>query len=253
MQNQEYEQNGFSIFRNFYTLQELDEIHLILQEFHILWLEQNKRHYETRSINSAYITQEKQLSEEKRSRIFEFIGSHKLMGTVLAFFENSPAFMNTQLFFDPQNPKQQNYWHRDIQYSTMSIKEQKEALSKLNVIHFRIPLRCERGIELIPETHRRWDDHNEFNVRMEQSGARKSDPLSKGKIIELNVGDLLVFSANMLHRGLYGLERFAFDIIFCDANVSLVEFAQMYSLPKASTLSSIENPIAFSNTLKLKT
>jgi len=64
------------------------------------------------------------------------------------------SIMNTQLFFNPVNDGQKNYWHRDSQYH-LSIEEQKEALVGPDVVHFRIPLTNEPGIELVPCTHQR--------------------------------------------------------------------------------------------------
>jgi hypothetical protein len=50
--------------------------------------------------------------------------------------------------------------------------------------------------------HKRLDSDVEFNVRQEKKGRVSSDDLSTGKKIKLVAGDLLVFSADMIHRGL---------------------------------------------------
>ena len=120
------------------------------------------------------------------------------------------------------------------------------------MIHFRLPLLDEPGIELIPGTHKRWDSTEELEVRLEQNGYKNDQALSQGKVIKLSAGDLLIFSANMIHRGLYGLDRLAFDILFCQPDPSVIQFVSNDSLPTAEDLISLENPDAFDNTIKFK-
>lgn len=95
--------------------------------------------------------------------------------------------MNTQLFFNPVNPAQKNYWHRDPQYH-LSIDEQKSALEGVNVVHYRIPLFGEPGIELVPASHKCWDTDEELDVRLARNNRRNSDDLSSGLTIELAAG-----------------------------------------------------------------
>lgn len=74
-------------------------------------------------------------------------------------------------------------------------------------MHFRVPLVDERGIELMPRTHFRWDTDLEYATRTAADGRNVFDDLPDSKAIPLNRGDLLVFNANMIHRGLYGGNR----------------------------------------------
>ncbi|AAZ24329.1 hypothetical protein CPS_0690 [Colwellia psychrerythraea 34H] len=201
-------------------------------------------------MNSAYLTNREYLNDRQRQVLFDFIGSEKVMSIVNELIPQQPCFLNTQLFFNPMNPKQRNYWHRDPQYH-LSIEQQKVALLASDVIHFRLPLLDEPGIELVPGTHKRWDSTEELKVRLEQAGDKNNQPLSQGKIIKLEAGDLLIFSANMIHRGLYGLDRLAFDILFCQPDPSVIQFVSNDSLPTAEALTSLENSDAFDNTIKL--
>ena len=202
-------------------------------------------------MNSAYLTNQEYLNDRQRQVLFDFIASEKLMSIVNELISKQPCFLNTQLFFNPVNPKQSNYWHRDPQYH-LSVEQQKAALSASDVIHFRLPLLDEPGIELIPGTHKRWDSTEELEVRLEQNGYKNDQALSQGKVIKLSAGDLLIFSANMIHRGLYGLDRLAFDILFCQPDPSVIQFVSNDSLPTAEDLISLENPDAFDNTIKFK-
>lgn len=173
------------------------------------------------------------------------------MEILTSIISQDPVFMNTQLFFNPVNKDQKNYWHRDPQY-LLSLEEQKEALKKFSVLHFRIPLMNEPGIELIPGTHIKWDTDEELEIRLEINGRKNSEDISSGKIIKLESGDLLVFSANMIHRGLYGMNRFALDILFCDFDLEFANFIESDCLPSDHNFNMIENPAVFKNSLKLK-
>jgi ectoine hydroxylase-related dioxygenase (phytanoyl-CoA dioxygenase family) len=160
--------------------------------------------------------------------------------------------LNTQLFFDPYNAGQKNYWHRDLQYLGKSIEEQKAMLNSINVIHFRIPLKQENGIEIIPGSHKKWDSEVEFDIRIEANGKKCFEALPTGRIEKIEPGDLMVFSANMIHRGLYGLDRLSFDIIFCDSDPDLVRHAELDALPNEVDIQNIEFPNCFLNTIRLK-
>jgi len=249
--NRAYRESGYLLIRDFLSDDEVLKLHNVVAEFHRLWQKDNATYYAQSAVNSAYLTNREYLNDRQRQMLFDFIGSEKVMSIVNELIPKQPCFLNTQLFFNPVNPKQSNYWHRDPQYH-LTIEQQKSAISSSEVIHFRLPLLDELGIELVPGTHKRWDSTEELNVRLEQEGHKNNQPLSEGKVIKLDAGDLLIFSANMIHRGLYGLDRLAFDILFCQPDPSVIQFVSNDSLPSAEALTSLENSDAFDNTIKLK-
>lgn len=249
--NQQYERDGYFLVKNLFSVFEIQALAELALEFHESWKLKNSKFYLEQAINSAYLTGVEHLSESRRNLLFQFIGSSKLMKVVADVMSGRPSFMNTQLFFNPVNAIQKNYWHRDAQYH-LSIDEQKETLFGPEVIHFRIPLAEEPGIELVPGTHRRWDTDEEFDIRLERNGHKNHENISTGVHIKLEAGDLLAFSANMIHRGLYGMNRLSLDIIFCDSEPSLMNFVSDECLPDQATLKNIEDPSVFLNTLTLK-
>ncbi len=247
----DYKENGYFIVKGLFKKNELVVLHSVLQEFHKSWKKKNFEHYSKKAINSAYITGTTYLDDSNRQKLFKFIGSTNVMNILATVIPEGPAFMGTQLFFNPVNENQKNYWHRDPQYH-LSIEEQKEALNGSTVLHFRIPLVDESGIELVPGTHNRWDSEEELEVRLENNNRINSENISTGIRIKLEAGDLLVFSANMIHRGIYGMDRFAFDILFCDPAPELVNFLPDECIPNQEILKNVEDPSAFFNTIRLK-
>ena len=173
------------------------------------------------------------------------------MNIVEAVIASKPAFMNTQLFFNPVNRQQKDFWHRDCQYD-YDVEGQKKVIHETQVLHLRVPLFDELGMELVPGTHKRWDNEEEFNVRQEERGRESSENLSTGKKITLAAGDLLVFSADMIHRGLYGLDRLALDILVFDSSADYVDYVDDDCLPDRSMLEKITDPRLFLNTMALK-
>jgi len=248
--NSNYENNGYLVFKSAFGASEIQKLRAVLVEFHQAWIQENSKLYAERAINSAYLTAKKYLTDSEREVLFQFIGSAKMMDVVTSILSNA-TFMNTQLFFDPVNQFQRNYWHRDTQYH-MSVDQQKEALQGPNVVHFRIPMVDEPGVELIPGTHRRWDSDEELDVRLEQNGRKNYEDLPAGVRVALNAGDLLVFSANMIHRGIYGMDRMALDILFCDPDPEPMKFVDADCLPDAEIMERIENASAFERTIKIK-
>jgi ectoine hydroxylase-related dioxygenase (phytanoyl-CoA dioxygenase family) len=248
---EKYKENGYVVVKNFVNKADLQILFTIACQFHHSWQQENIEFYAKKVINCAYLTSPKYLSNNDRQSLFKFIASTKMMNIVNTIIGERSAFMNTQLFFNPLNKSQKNYWHRDSQYH-LSIKEQKLALSGPKVVHFRIPLADEPGIELIPGTHLRWDTINEQEIRLEQNGHRNDEDIALATTVKLNAGDLLIFDANMIHRGLYGMKRLALDILFCDAVPELVAFVDDDCLPDANMLTVLENTNAFNNVVKLK-
>ena len=248
----DYEKNGYLVLKNVFSEGELQQLREVVARFHKSWTLENSKFYADKAVNSAYLTAKKHLIDSDRELLFQFIGSAKLMNIVMSIMGANAAFMNTQLFFDPVNEGQKNYWHRDSQYH-LSIDEQKEALLGPNVIHFRIPLVDEPGLELLPGTHKRWDSTEELNVRLEQDGRKNHENLPAGEIVALSAGDLLVFSANMIHRGIYGMDRLSLDILFCDPIPDLVKLVGDGCLPDPEIMRKLENSSAFESAIEIKT
>ncbi|WP_027330564.1 phytanoyl-CoA dioxygenase family protein [Marinimicrobium agarilyticum] len=247
----EYEENGYLVLEGFVGESELQKLREVAVQFHQSWKQGSARLYNEGAVNSAYLTAKKHLKDSERELLFKFIGSVKLMGVVSSIMGGRPAFMNTQLFFDPVNEGQRSYWHRDPQYH-MSIDEQKQSLLGPNVVHFRVPLVDEPGVELVPGTHRRWDSGEELDVRLEQNGRKNYEDLSSGVNVKLNAGDLLVFDAGMIHRGIYGMGRLSLDILFCDSVPKLVKFVDDSCLPNSDMLTKLEDASAFSRAVEIK-
>lgn len=66
-----------------------------------------------------------------------------------------------------------------------------------------------------------------------------------GKIVPLNKGNLLICSANITHKVLYGMKRFALDILYCEPTADLLKFIDFDCLPNASMMQYIDRPDIF--------
>jgi ectoine hydroxylase-related dioxygenase (phytanoyl-CoA dioxygenase family) len=246
-----YDEQGYFVIRNYFNASEMASLRAVILKFHGLWKDENEIFYQEEAFNSSLITGSQYLSFDDRVKLFNFISSKKMMNIVESVITNDPAFMNTQLFFNPVNPQQKDFWHRDCQYD-YDIEDQKKVIQDTQVLHLRVPLFDEPGMELVPETHKRWDSDEEFNVREEIKGRVSSESLSTGQKIELAAGDLLVFSADMIHRGLYGLDRLALDILVFDSAGDYADYVDDDCLPDSSMLDKIIDPRLFMNTINLK-
>lgn len=249
--NSLYQEHGYFVIKNYFTAAEIAVLRKVILTFHQLWKQDNATFYQEVAFNSSLITGSEYLKDDDRLILFNFISSTKIMAVVDAVIKNSPAFMNTQLFFNPVNPELKDFWHRDCQYDH-GVEVQKVVIHETQVVHCRVPLFDELGMELVPGTHKRWDSQEEFNVRQEEKGRLSNESLSTGKQIQLAAGDLLVFSADMIHRGLYGMDRLALDILVFDSTGDFVDYVDDDCLPSLAMLECINDPRLFVNTLKLK-
>lgn len=249
--NNKYNEKGYFVIRDYFAESEISALKSVILSFHDEWKKDNKKFYREEAFNSSLITGSKYLLFNDRIKLFNFISSKKLMAIIESLIPDKPAFMNTQLFFNPVNPNQKDFWHRDCQYDH-DIEGQKQAIKNTQVVHLRVPLFDELGMELVPETHKRWDNEEEYNVRQEEKGKSSHDHLSTGKKIKLTSGDLLVFSADMIHRGLYGLDRLALDILVFDSAADFADYVDEDCLPNESLMKLIDDKRIFQNTIDLK-
>ena len=249
--NNHYSAHGYFVIKDYFSASEIASLRNVILTFHELWKKDNEKFYKEEAFNSSLITGSQYLTYDERVKLFNFISSSKVMTIVESVIATDPAFMNTQLFFNPVNPQQKDFWHRDCQYDH-DVEGQKEAIQHTQVVHLRVPLFDELGMELVPGTHKRWDNNEEFNVRQEEKGRESSENLSTGKKIQLAAGDLLVFSADMIHRGLYGLDRLALDILVFDTTGDFVDYVDDDCLPETSMMDKIDNSKLYKNTIDLK-
>lgn len=202
----EYDENGFIILRDFFTTKELLRLSELVDGVHERWLEMNREAFEQHGlINMHSLTQAQYFVDEPDNRrlLFKAIAPAKLVELLDEVFEQEIHFHNTQLFFNPHDPEQMPYWHRDLQFSDIPDEKQQAAQTELLTLHVRIPLVKEVGLELIPGTHRRWDTELERKVRLGLDGHSNSEDLPGGVELDLEPGDLVVFNAQMIHRGKY--------------------------------------------------
>ncbi len=239
--------NGYYVLENFVNEENLVELEHILEKFHKSWCEKNKEFFERNAINSAYITSGEFLQPSERLCLLKFIASKNVVKEVFNVLGTNACFLNSQLFFDPYNENQANYWHRDIQYSGMDESEQRNIIeaSGHDVVHFRLALRDELGVELIPSSHSKWDSLEELDTRLEKAGKKPSDDISTGRCIALKRGDVLVFDANIIHRGHYGKERLSFDLLFCKEDPSILKYANVDCFPNNDELDQIDHAEIF--------
>lgn len=234
MQNevkQYYEKQGFVFFPSFFSQHELQKLTTLLESFHHAWSEKNIELLQRGVINSHSLTSSELLSCQEINELFRYISNEKILQVVRTIFGSTPKFLNTQLFFDPMKQGQANYWHRDIQYIGESLQRQQEMIHTHSVLHCRIALRNEYGIEIVKGTHKRWDSKFEEEIRYGKNGRNVFDEIPYAERIALQCGDVLFFSANTIHRGVYGGNRLSLDIIYCSDLPELRAIADMRNQP----------------------
>nr|BDT28328.1 phytanoyl-CoA dioxygenase family protein [Bacteriovorax sp. HI3] len=237
--------DGF-IKKNF-GQENLAGIEKILSNYHQKWLVKNESAFKNGAINSAYITNGDFLSPAERLELLKFVSSSKVVNEARKVLGHDICFLNTQIFFNPYSEQQKNYWHRDIQYTGQSEDQQRKVIEAKDsqVIHLRLALADENGIEFIPGSHFRWDTPKELNVRLKRDGESVFNDLQGSEQVPLKKGDLLIFDANIIHRGLYGQSRFAFDILFCKSLPEITKYISSDTLPKKEELGLMECPEVF--------
>ncbi len=63
---------------------------------------------------------------------------------------------------------------------------------------------------------------------------------------------VLVFSADIIHRGLYGMDRLALDMLVFDPSGDYVDYIDDDCLPDSEMLKEIKDPRIFLNSMRWK-
>lgn len=209
------------------------------------WLDAHRNDYAERGlVNMHSLTHARyHAGSEARIRFFELIADARMTALLDAMFGEGLYFHNTQLFFNPGNADQPPYWHRDLQYGPIADAEQAAEQGRILNLHVRMPLVAETGLAIVPGTHRRWDTALEAAVRFEREGHWQSDDLPGMQLISLEPGDVLIFDAQMIHRGHYrpNAQRKAFDICTGRAHRFTLPYLDRAVLPAGAELARIAN------------
>ncbi|TKB45621.1 phytanoyl-CoA dioxygenase family protein [Thalassotalea mangrovi] len=254
----QYQEHGFFIIPGCLPQIELQALKAEVQRIHNCWLQMNREDYQKYAmINMHGLTDpvyfqgtDGKSDAKRRGEFFNLLAPLSLLTTMASVFGNDLYFHNTQLFFNPYRNGRTPYWHRDMQYQGESEAIQKADLASMLSLHVRIPLIDEKGIELIPGTHKRWDNEREHQVRLELNGHENHQSLPESQLISLNAGDALVFSAHMIHRGHYCLpKRLALDLCVGSPHPKPLKYLDSKHLPNVSELPYIEHPQWFNRAI----
>ena len=242
----QFKEQGHIILTKFFKPEEIQQLTCIVDDIYHQWREENQDALiEQQLINMHSLTHPKYFQDysHRRVQFFELLSPIKLITTLESIFNTDIYFHNTQLFFNPHNKEKQPYWHRDLQYSPIDDSVQAAEHSKMLSLHVRIPLVAEKGVELIPATHTRWDTELERNVRFELNGHRNHEPLPGSVLIELTPGDVLIFNAQIIHRGNYSLNatRKALDLCVGKPHPLVETFLDPTGLPTDTEMKLIHN------------
>lgn len=246
---------GYRVLQGLLSSRQIDDLISMVDPIFDQWMNENREDYIKHGlINMHSLTHAKYFANsEDRIRFFEMITPPELTDEIQGPLWSEIYFHNSQLFFNPHDKSQRPYWHRDIQYTSANEVVQQRDFKDMTNLHIRIPLVPERGVELIPGTDRRWDHEHERNVRLELDGHKNHEDLVGAVLIELIPGDVLIFSANMIHRGHYAANesRKALDICVGKSHWLTAKFLDPCNLPTDTELTRIKNNTWYKNALKL--
>ena len=241
-----YAASGYAIIRGLLAPPDLAPLADAVEAVYRQWLKRNPDACAAqRLINMHSLTLPDYFLDapSDRLRFFDLLLPLDLTRFLDAMFGPGLYFHNTQLFFNPVDKDQAPYWHRDLQFSPVPDAEQAAALDRMLSLHVRIPLLPERGVALVPGTHRRWDTPFEAKVRFARDGQRNSDALPGEVLIDLEPGDVLVFHSQMIHRGHYAANsaRKALDLCVAKAHPLTARWLDPLVLPDEGDIGQIRN------------
>jgi len=241
-----FDSQGYLIVKNLFSAPEIEKLTTIVDRIVDQWLSENHTDViKHQLVNMHSLTNPRYFESRKTERLlfFQSLAAKQLTKLLDDMFGDGIYFHNTQLFFNPFENGRLPYWHRDMQFSPIDDALQKIEQQNMLSLHVRIPLIREQGIELIPGTHNRWDTDLVRNVRLELNGHKNSEDLPGAVLISLEPGDILIFSAQMIHRGNYHLNtsRKALDLCVGKEHPLTSTYLDANNLPTIEDLAQLEN------------
>jgi ectoine hydroxylase-related dioxygenase (phytanoyl-CoA dioxygenase family) len=242
-----YADDGFVLRPKLLRADTLRSLTAIVERVHRQWLAANAETARRDAlVNSSSLTSTRWFPppfEAERRAFFDALAAPELHDIVTAALGADVYFHGTQLFFDPLGPRRP-YWHRDLQYLGLDEDRQRALLGKLRHFHVRIPLRPERRFLLVPGSHARWDTGAEYDVRLERDGHGSHEDLPTARAFDLDPGDVLLFSAHMLHRGTYdgNPQRLSLDLMVGEPHPDVSIERDPDELPTEHELAGIRRP-----------
>lgn len=246
-QQSKYQQQGYLVFRQLLSPQQISQLKQLVQPVYQQWIAESQHQpgfAQLVNMHSLTLPHYFQQQPAQRLALFNALATDRLVHALAALFGDDLYFHNTQLFFNPRAADKQNYWHRDLQYSPVPEAQQVTIHPDLSSLHVRIPLLDETGLELIPHSHQHWDSPLEHEVRFARNGRQQHDDLPHSQLISLKAGDVLLFNAQMIHRGRYDFNdrRLALDICMGRPHPLLQGFADPQVQPAQAELARITHP-----------
>jgi len=252
-----YKRDGFVLRRRLLSPEIVARLVGIGERVHAQWMQEHAEEARKRDlINSTGLTATRYFHspfDSERRIFFDALADAALWDLLTALFGDDLYFHGTQMFFNPLDGRRQPYWHRDLQYMGYDETRQQALLGELCNLHVRVPLRPERRFLLVPGSHARWDTDLERDVRLERSGHRSWEELPSATPFDLDPGDILIFSAHMLHRGTYegNSGRLSLDLMLGKPHPDIPMTLEVQELPTAGELGSLRHPQWFVRAKKL--
>lgn len=252
-----YEQNGFVLRRVLLPPEMVRRLVGIGERVHAQWVDENVEEARRRDlVNSTGLTATRYFRPPfggERCTLFDTLADDVLSSLVAGIFGDDLYFHGTQMFFNPVGGRRRPYWHRDIQYLQCDEAHQQALLGELCNLHIRLPLRPEKTFMLVAGSHAQWDSDLEREVRLELSGHGSWEDLPSATAFNLYPGDVLVFSAHMLHRGTYegNSARLSFDLMLGKPHPSIPVAPDPDQLPAAAELARVRHPGWYERAQKL--
>lgn len=241
-----YVQHGYFVLPQLFTAKEIQQLNDLVLNVYQQWIEQHFQDIDfAQQINMHSLTHPQYFKQQPELRIkfFNLIARPALVSKIQAVFGDKLYFHNTQLFFNPRDSQKPNYWHRDLQYSAIPDHVQQQFHTDLLSLHVRIALIDETGIELIPQSHLCWDTPLERQVRFGMDGHQQHEDLPNSQLITLKQGDVVVFNAQMIHRGRYDFntQRLALDLCIGKPHALIQNFMDVQVQPYRDELAQLKH------------
>jgi hypothetical protein len=252
-----YEQDGFVFERGLLSESVIERLVEIGERVHARWMEEHGDEARRQDlVNSTGLTASRYFSppfQGQRALWFDALADDVLSQLVSRVFGDDLYFHGTQMFFNPVAGVRRPYWHRDLQYMRCDEAKQRSLLGELCNLHIRLPLRPETRFMLVPGSHKRWDTDLERDVRLELAGHGSWEELPSARAFDLRPGDVLVFSAHMLHRGTYegNGARLSLDVMVGRVHPGFPVTPDPDQLPTPAELTRVRHPRWYERALEL--
>ena len=202
----QFNREGYAIVPNIFNTHQIMYLRKICEAVFNDW--ENSSSQQKRKLNKKSLDLFKKAEyfldyPEQLKFLLNTIVDKRIISILKCICERQLFFNGIVYFFNPRGISWHGDWHRDGQLVAPDDEIEKSRVFSSSFIRVHIALINDDFLEIVPNSHSRWDTTEESEIRKGLNSHNNSDSMPYSHRVHLNPGDAVFFDGYSIHRGNY--------------------------------------------------